>query len=90
MSNSERVARAERRNQSREEATEDSSSFYHLFVQHLSYQHHPVNIELTCFYHLFFSTSTHCIALVVQETDDHLEDGAHSSREEVFVIFDHL
>ena len=41
-----------------------------------------------------FSTSlisTHCIALVVQETDQHLEDGADSSSdfEEVFAIFCH-
>ena len=34
-----------------------------------------------------FSTSTHCIALVVQETDDHLEDDADSSSEEVVAIF---
>ena len=37
----------------------------------------------------FQHLSTHCIALVVQETDEHLEDGADSSSEEVFAIFDH-
>ena len=86
MSRDERDARATRRNQLREEAAEDGASSEEVFIISLFNISHITITLSTFFQHL----STHCIALVVQETDDHLEDGAHSSSEEVFAIFDHL
>ena len=94
MSNSERDARAARRNQLREEAAEDGASSEEVFIISLfNISHITITLStlswqvftISFFQHL----STHCIALVVQETDEHLEDSADSSSEEVFAIFDH-
>ena len=91
---SERDARASRRNQLREEAAEDGASSEEVFIISLfNISHTTITLStlswqvftISFFQHL----STHCIALVVQETDEHLEDSADSSSEEVFAIFDH-